>query len=177
MNNGIRLRFVNLDESGWAWTIPLRGYTSVGLVMNQSISVDKKRHQTPVPSVEAFYLQQLKLTPNLWGLVSPGTLIDCPDPNGGGAGARVKSASDYSYSARTYTGPGFRIVGDAGAFIDPFFSSGVHLAMSGGLSAAATICAEIRGDCSGGEAASWHTSRVAQRLVSPLSVYKGRAYS
>jgi hypothetical protein len=47
------------------------------------------------------------------------------------------------------------------AFIDPFFSSGVHLAFTGGLSAAITIASSIRGDCSAEEAAAWHTQRVA----------------
>lgn len=47
------------------------------------------------------------------------------------------------------------------AFIDPFFSSGVHLAMTGGISAAATIAASVRGDCSEAEAAAWHSKRVA----------------
>jgi flavin-dependent dehydrogenase len=45
------------------------------------------------------------------------------------------------------------------AFIDPFFSSGIHLAMTSGLSATASICAAIRGDCSEVEAAAWHTKR------------------
>lgn len=147
------------DESGWAWAIPLRGgYTSVGLVMNQELSTQKKRSKTPVQSTQEFYLEQLTLTPNLWDFISSGELVDCPD-----GGAKVKSASDYSYSASLYAGPGLRIVGDAGAFIDPFFSSGVHLAMSGGLSAAATICAAIRGECSELEAANWHTVRVTRR--------------
>jgi hypothetical protein len=47
------------------------------------------------------------------------------------------------------------------AFIDPFFSSGVHLALTSALSAAATICATIRGDVSESEAAKWHSGRVA----------------
>ena len=47
------------------------------------------------------------------------------------------------------------------AFIDPFFSSGVHLAMTGGMSAAATIAASIRGDCAEAVAALWHSKRVA----------------
>ena len=47
------------------------------------------------------------------------------------------------------------------AFIDPFFSSGIHLAMTSALSAASTICAELRGDCTELEAAEWHTKRVS----------------
>jgi flavin-dependent dehydrogenase len=50
---------------------------------------------------------------------------------------------------------------DGPAFIDPFFSSGVHLALTSALSAAATICAAIRGDCSEQDAAAWHTKRVS----------------
>lgn len=126
--------------------------------MNQDISVEKKRTQDPCPSAQDFYLQQLKLAPNLWKLVGTGELTDGPD-----GGARVKSASDYSYSASFYGAPGLRIVGDAGAFIDPFYSSGVHLALTGGMSAAASICAAIRGDCSEDEAARWHTTRVSRR--------------
>lgn len=47
------------------------------------------------------------------------------------------------------------------AFIDPFFSSGVHLALTGALAAAASIAASIRGDCSEAEATEWHNNRVA----------------
>ena len=46
------------------------------------------------------------------------------------------------------------------AFIDPYFSSGVHLAIVDGLSAAATICASLKGECSEAEAAKWHSAKV-----------------
>jgi len=46
------------------------------------------------------------------------------------------------------------------AFIDPYFSSGVHLAVSGGLAAAATICAALKGECTEEEASSWYRGRV-----------------
>jgi hypothetical protein len=51
------------------------------------------------------------------------------------------------------------------AFIDPFFSSGVHLAVAGGLSAAVTICAEIRGHCTPEEAEEWHTTKIGTSYV------------
>ncbi|KDQ55196.1 hypothetical protein JAAARDRAFT_196058 [Jaapia argillacea MUCL 33604] len=101
--------------------------------------------------------------------------------DGGGQDGRadmfgVRSASDFSYSAACYAGEGWRVIGDAGAFIDPFFSSGVHLALTGALSAALTIAASIRGDCSEEDAAEWHTSRVGMSytrfLVVVLSAYK-----
>lgn len=128
--------------------------------MNQDISVEKKKSQAPSPSAQEFYLEQLKLAPNLWKLISTGEMTDCPD-----GGARVKSASDYSYSASFYSAPGLRILGDAAAFIDPFYSSGVHLALTGGMSAAASICAALRGDCSEEDAANWHSVRVTRRYA------------
>lgn len=149
---------VPLDESGWAWIIPLREAVSVGLVMNQDKSLLKRQSRTPVPSAQEFYLEQLKLAPNLWNLVKAGEIIDCP-----GGGARVKSASDYSYSAAFHARPGLRIVGDAGAFIDPFFSSGIHLATMGALSAAASISTALRGECSEEEAVRWHSTRITRR--------------
>lgn len=46
------------------------------------------------------------------------------------------------------------------AFIDPLFSSGVHLAMTGGLSAALTIASSIRGSVTEEKAAEWHSTKV-----------------
>ena len=46
------------------------------------------------------------------------------------------------------------------AFIDPFFSSGVHLALTGALSAAASIASSIRGEASEWDAARYHTGKV-----------------
>ena len=45
-------------------------------------------------------------------------------------------------------------------FIDPFFASGVHLAMTGALAAASTICASINGQISEVEAQQWHDAKV-----------------
>ncbi|CAO1598394.1 hypothetical protein XANCAGTX0491_002162 [Xanthoria calcicola] len=154
------------DGSGWAWFIPLHnGTTSVGVVMHQDFITSKKKQSS---STEDFYTSSLHLTPNLCKLVA----------NGDGAElvSEIKSASDYSYSASSYASPYVRIVGDAGCFIDPFFSSGVHLALVGALSAATTICAAIKKDCSEPVAAKWHSTKVADSytrfLLVVLSAYK-----
>ncbi|KAJ7647619.1 FAD binding domain-containing protein [Roridomyces roridus] len=169
------------DESGWAWFIPLHnGTTSVGIVMNQKLYGEKLK--APVgsscfPSASApnptnsntvkHYLSNISLAPGVMELIGKTGLME--------AGS-VKSATDFSYSAPSYAGTGYRIVGDAGAFIDPFFSSGIHLALTSALSAAATICAAIRGDCSEATAADWHTKRVSTSYtrfqVVVLSAYK-----
>ncbi|KAJ7822437.1 hypothetical protein B0H13DRAFT_2447779 [Mycena leptocephala] len=105
-----------------------------------------------VHSLEDHYLSQLAFVPKLKKLL-------------GGAELRV----DYS-------GDHFRLVGDASAFIDPFFSSGVHLAVSGGLTAAASIAASIRGHCSEEEAGMFHDNKVAvsytRFLLTVLGAYK-----
>jgi flavin-dependent dehydrogenase len=44
--------------------------------------------------------------------------------------------SDFSYACRPCAGPGYFLVGDAGCFLDPIFSTGVTLAMVGAQTAA-----------------------------------------
>ncbi|KAI4259133.1 MAG: hypothetical protein L6R42_004743 [Xanthoria sp. 1 TBL-2021] len=154
------------DGSGWTWFIPLHnGTTSVGVVMNQDFATSKKKQSS---STTDFYISSLHLAPNLYKLVASG--------DGGELVSEIKSASDYSYSASSYASPYVRIVGDAGCFIDPFFSSGVHLALVGALSAATTICAAIRNDCQEPVAAKWHSTKVADSytrfLLVVLSAYK-----
>ena len=130
--------------------------------MDQSIAAKKKAE---AGSAQQFYNDALKLTPTLLELIGDAKQV-----------AGLKTASDYSYSANSYSFPYARIVGDAGCFIDPFFSSGVHLALTAGLAAGTTIAASIRGDCGEAEAAKWHSNKVreayARFLLAVLSAYK-----
>ncbi|KAK3297914.1 O-methyltransferase-domain-containing protein [Chaetomium fimeti] len=139
------------DASGWCWFIPLHdGTHSIGIVQNQQMATDKKR-AAGSPSTKEFYMQSLQHVPGIRELLSKAELV-----------SDVKSASDWSYSADSYAFPYARIVGDAGCFIDPYFSSGVHLAVMGGISAAVTIAASLRGDCDEKAAASWHSKKTAE---------------
>ncbi|KAG1896578.1 putative halogenase [Suillus fuscotomentosus] len=148
------------DESGWAWFIPLHdGSTSVGVVMDQERSGS---------NLLAHYKQELlSNAPGVLKLMGDATLRNDGTP------MAVKSAGDFSYSAPSYAGDHYRLAGDAGAFIDPFFSSGVHLAFTGGLSAALTISASIRGLCSEEDAQRWHTSKIATSYTRFLLVVLG----
>ncbi|KAJ5098538.1 hypothetical protein N7532_005539 [Penicillium argentinense] len=153
------------DESGWAWFIPLHnGTASVGIVRNQELATAGKIQSGL--DLKEFYLETLnKVAPDIRQLLGNGELS-----------STVKSASDYSYNASSYAIPYARIVGDAGCFIDPYFSSGVHLALVGGLSAATTICAALRGDCEEPAAANWHSKKIADSytrfLLVVLSAYR-----
>ena len=129
--------------------------------MNQAMSTDKKRAAAELNSRE-YYLQCIQEARGVAHLLSKAELS-----------TDVKYASDWSYSASTYASPYLRIVGDAGAFIDPYFSSGMHLALSGGLSAAVTICASIKGDCDERMAFDWHSKGVAERFTRFLLIVLG----
>ena len=51
---------------------------------------------------------------------------------------------DWSYLSDTVVGDGFILVGDAACFVDPLFSSGVHLALSAGILAAAYVTTALK---------------------------------
>ncbi|KAK6992920.1 hypothetical protein R3P38DRAFT_3078358 [Favolaschia claudopus] len=153
------------DETGWAWFIPLHNdVVSVGVVLSDT-SNKMKKAQTP--DNKTHYLSQLKLVPGVMDFLANAKLT-----------SEIKSAGDYSYTAvnNQYAGPNYRIIGDAGAFLDPLFSSGVHLAFTGGLSAAITICASARNHCSEQDAIAFHNDKVAvsytRFLVVVLGVYQ-----
>jgi flavin-dependent dehydrogenase len=58
--------------------------------------------------------------------------------------APVTATGNYSYTATRMSGPGYLMVGDAWAFIDPVFSSGVYLAMNSSLLGADVVDAVLR---------------------------------
>ncbi|KAF7617982.1 radH flavin-dependent halogenase [Aspergillus flavus] len=147
------------DGSGWVWFIPLgENKVSVGVVMEQKSATAKKKLMES-PSSREWLLTQAKEAPGIGDLLAKATLV-----------SDVKSASDWSYTASTYATTNIRIVGDAGCFIDPLFSSGIHLALTGAFSAAATICSSIRGDCSEKSAADWHSKRIQEAYARFLLV-------
>jgi len=130
--------------------LPLHnGTVSIGAVVRKDIFQAKKK-ALPEGTTEAETLASLvSLCPTISSYLEPAKLA-----------SRVRQAADYSYSAGAYAGPNFRIVGDAGCFIDPFFSSGHHLALSSALAAATSIQASIRGDCSEFNASKWFAKKV-----------------
>jgi halogenation protein CepH len=53
--------------------------------------------------------------------------------------SELRVRKDYSYSNTKFWSPGMVLVGDSACFVDPIFSSGVHLATYGALLAARSI--------------------------------------
>src|SRR5205814_7148226 len=116
-------------EHGWMWMIPLpAGVMSVGAVCWPDYLKQRKGRTLE------FLLDTLKRNPALWQRVRGAELI----------GNEVRVTGNYSYDSKQMGGPGWVLVGDAFAFIDPVFSSGVYLAMSGAERAAAVVDAALR---------------------------------
>lgn len=103
-------------EHGWMWMIPLpNGVMSVGSVARPEYFKQRKGRSTA-----DFLLATLKLSPALWERMAQAELAD----------DEVRVTGNYSYAATCMGGSGWILVGDAFAFLDPVFSSGVYLAMS-----------------------------------------------
>ncbi len=116
-------------DSGWMWMIPLpEGVMSVGAVCRPDYLKQRKGR-----TVE-FLLDTLKLNAGLWQRIERAELI----------GNEVRVTGNYSYDSVQMGGPGWVMVGDAFAFLDPVFSSGVYLAMSGAEQAADVVDAALR---------------------------------
>ena len=102
-------------EHGWVWMIPLRdGLMSVGAVCWPEYL--RQRGGRPVSE---FLAETIALCPH-----AASRMADASSAN------EVRVTGNYSYTSRRMTAPGLVLVGDAFAFIDPVFSSGVYLAMN-----------------------------------------------
>jgi flavin-dependent dehydrogenase len=123
------LRVVSLPDLSWAWLIPLpHGITSVGIVLDVA-DFERLRDEGPQRLLDAL----VAAAPVLKAMLADA------EPVGP---ARVESG--FCYRAKAYAGDGFVLAGDAGAFIDPVFSSGVQFAMLGGVEAGHCIDAVFR---------------------------------
>lgn len=118
-------------SDGWFWYIPLHdGTMSVGAV------VDVKRWRSIAQEEpDATYRDLISRCPEIAEKLRNATLV-----------SPIRIIRDYSYEARQFTGPGWLLAGDAAAFIDPVFSTGVHLASLAGFLASRAISRALRGE-------------------------------
>jgi flavin-dependent dehydrogenase len=111
-------------KEGWMWIIPLKDDTySVGLVTG----VESNARIRDI-GADAFYHEAIQSSPLAMEIL--GTATQCDE---------VRMLREWSYESKQLSvGPAF-LCGDAGCFIDPLFSSGVHLATYSAMLAAAAI--------------------------------------
>jgi flavin-dependent dehydrogenase len=115
-------------DHGWMWMIPLPdGVMSIGAVCRPEYLKRRKGR-----TVE-FLIETLHQNAGLKARMQRAELI-----------SEVRVTGNYSYDSTQMGGPGWVLVGDAFAFLDPVFSSGVYLAMSGAEQAAEVVDASLR---------------------------------
>jgi FAD-dependent halogenase len=114
---------------GWFWYIPLHdGTMSVGAV------VDARRwRELAGGDPEGTYRGLIARCPEIAGRLAHATLV-----------SPIRIIRDYSYDSTCFGGPGFLLAGDAACFIDPVFSTGVHLACLAGFLGARAVDAIVR---------------------------------
>lgn len=113
---------------GWIWLIPLPdGVTSVGAVCYPDYMKTRRGDS------EGFLMRTLATVPEVARRMAAATR--CAD---------VHATGNYAYECTEMAGPGWVLVGDAYAFVDPMFSSGVFLAMHGAEKAAGMVDAALR---------------------------------
>lgn len=133
---------VHLVEDGWFWMIPLPDdVMSVGFVGNRSAFVERGG------SFADLFWRKVA------GSASVSERMTRAEPL-----APLATTGNYSYRAEKSWGAGYYLIGDAYAFLDPVFSSGVLLAMKSARRGAVVARAWLRDAEAGARAA-----RLAER--------------
>ena len=115
-------------DHGWFWFIPLLdGTTSVGAVCWPYYMKSRKSDPT------TFFLDTIAMAPKLAERLRDAKLMH-----------GVTATGNFSYKADRMHGDRYIMIGDAFAFIDPVFSSGVMLAMNSAFLGADVVDANLR---------------------------------
>jgi halogenation protein CepH len=121
-------------DSGWFWYIPLsETLTSVGAVVRRELA--EKVQGDPAQALQAL----IDECPMISDYLSSAQRVTEGDYG------QVRVRKDYSYHHTAFWRPGMVLVGDAACFVDPVFSSGVHLATYSALLAARSINSILAG--------------------------------
>jgi halogenation protein CepH len=121
-------------DAGWFWYIPLSDeLTSVGAVLLPEaldrVQGDQERALLELigdcPLIADYLADAQRVTTGPYG--------------------QIRVRKDYSYIQEKFWRPGLVLAGDAACFIDPVFSSGVHLATYSALLAARSVNTALRG--------------------------------
>jgi flavin-dependent dehydrogenase len=101
-------------DHGWFWFIPLSdGTTSVGAVCPAAFFKNRGT------DLQTFFMSVIASCPEITDRLRDAQLV-----------GSVTATGNYSYGAKQASGRKFILVGDAFAFIDPVFSTGVYFAMT-----------------------------------------------
>jgi FADH2 O2-dependent halogenase len=113
MKDYIFIHFMPLANT-WVWQIPItEGITSIGCVT-------QRKHFPKTPeSREAFFWQMVGSRPEIADKLRAATQL-----------RPFTQEGDYSYAMKQICGDRWLMIGDAGRFVDPIFSTGVSIALN-----------------------------------------------
>jgi flavin-dependent dehydrogenase len=119
---------IYLFPHGWFWWIPFAGdLTSVGCVLHQRAVRERPG------GLEALFDAMVAACPSVAAGLRTATRV-----------TPVHRVANFSYRATPVVGDRFVAIGDAVAFIDPIFSTGVFIAMQSGEMAARVVARDLR---------------------------------
>ena len=143
-------------KHGWFWVIPFRdGHVSVGAVCRPEYLKSR------TTATQDFLIETIRQCPALAERMQNAVMV-----------TDTMSAGNFSYYSKRMFDRNYLLVGDAFAFIDPVFSTGVFLAMSGARSAAEAIDVTLRNPALGRRLLARHE----RRIVAWISTYSWFIY-
>lgn len=147
------IRMVTRPDRGWFWFIPISDTVmSVGAVIPRTVYNATSRG-TPDATLDEFICE----TPAAAALLARAEAV-----------SPGRFEADYSYLHTQHAGDRFLIAGDAGAFLDPIFSTGVLLAMQTGIEAGR----ELSDGLTAGHLERAHFSAYEARLVKRYKYFR-----
>ncbi|MFL5763907.1 MAG: NAD(P)/FAD-dependent oxidoreductase [Bacteroidia bacterium] len=118
----IKIVYLGGEKKGWCWVIPVSTeHLSIGVVLSNSHVREQKEKYVKEGKEnweKEIYLNELKESSLLGGILKDAKLEH-----------RTLIIGDYSYYCEKKYGDNYAMIGDAGAFLDPIFSSGIYVGM------------------------------------------------
>lgn len=156
----IQIVYTGGEKQGWMWVIPLStDRVSIGVVMNTSY-FRSRRQALRAEGVDDWqselYLREIMDSPYVRDITADAAQMRA-----------VAHDGDYSYTVGSKWGDNYALVGDASAFIDPIFSSGVYLAMNSARLLSDAVDARLTG---GSEEGSLALKGVYEKIVGAYSL-------
>jgi flavin-dependent dehydrogenase len=137
---GATLILHTASKDSWFWFIPQSNdITSIGVVADNDYLL--KGRGKP----EEVYASEIANCPGLLPRLAD---AEQTEP--------VRTIKEFSYTTTQHAGDGWVLIGDAFAFVDPIYSSGVYFALESGVRAADAVVDGLRkGDLSAAQLSCW----------------------
>ena len=130
---GLRIIHLEGEKQGWTWMIPVaEDKLSVGVVTDLSYYKERRQALAPMGAgwLDEYYRQEVFASALGQEILAQAQPV-----------RELAINSDYSYRVTEKYSDHYAIIGDASAFLDPMFASGVYLAMKSALLVAEALLA------------------------------------